>query len=81
MTPIYPGQFKWLKLGKFININKAIENVDISYYYERKFMSHFDDTFVLKKKTKGPDYIVIDNFIETFGLEMNDLLVARNEAD
>ena len=44
-------------------------------------MSHFDDTFVLKKKTKGPEYIVIDNFIETFGLEMNDLLVARNEAD
>ena len=44
-------------------------------------MSHFDNSYVLKKTAKGPDYLVIDNFAEIFGLEENDMAVARSEAE
>ena len=33
-----------------------------------------------RKIPKGPDYLIIDNFAEYFGLDMKDLIGARNEA-
>ena len=31
-----------------------------------KFLGHFDHTFMESREPKGPDYLIIDNFVETF---------------
>ena len=36
---------------------------------------------MLKKTAKVPDYLIIDNFAEIFGLDENDMAVARGEAE
>ena len=33
-----------------------------------KFLSDYDETFMDRKRPKGLDYLVIDNFAENFGL-------------
>ena len=33
------------------------------------------------RSTKGPDYLVIDNFVENFGLDKTDLINAKREAE
>ena len=45
----------------------------------RKFLSEFDDTFMDRSRPKGPDYLIIDNFINFFQLEKADLINARKE--
>ena len=43
-------------------------------------MSDFDRTFMDRSRPKGPDYLIIDNFVDTFSdLEKADLIDARNE--
>ena len=32
-----------------------------------KFLSDFDHTFSDRSRPKGPDYLIIDNFVELFG--------------
>ena len=46
-----------------------------------KFMNYFDHTYMDWSKPKGPSYLVMDNFLGNLSLEMNDLKVARVEAD
>ena len=38
-----------------------------------QFLSEFDHTYMDRTKPKGPDYLIIDNFVESFGLEKTDL--------
>ena len=45
-----------------------------------KFLSDFDNTYMDRTKPKGPDYLIIDNILETF-LERADLLAARSKAE
>ena len=35
----------------------------------------------MENRPRGPDYLVIDNFTEYFGLELSDLQGARGEAE
>ena len=47
-----------------------------------KFLSEFDHTYFDRTKPKGPDYLIIDSFLETFeSLEKADLINARSEAE
>ena len=46
-----------------------------------KFLSDYDRTYMDRTKPKGPDFLIIDNFAETFGIEKADLLGARSEAE
>ena len=46
-----------------------------------KFLSEFDHTFMDRSKPKGPDYLVIDNFVEIFeSLDKTHLVRARKNA-
>ena len=45
-----------------------------------KFLEFFDTTFISGRE-KGPDYVVIDNFLEYFNLEEEDLQGAKSEAE
>ena len=47
----------------------------------KRFLSDFDHTYMDRTRPKGPDYLIIDNFAEAFGLENADLLGARSEAE
>ena len=44
-------------------------------------MSDFDHTFMDRTRPKGPNFLIIDNFAEAFGLEKEDLIGARSEAE
>ena len=44
-------------------------------------MKYFDHTYMNKNWPKGPDYLVMDNFLENFELKVADLLYARREAE
>ena len=46
-----------------------------------KFLGEFDSTYMNRNKVKGPDYLITDNFTGTFGLEMDDLVRARKDAE
>ena len=47
-----------------------------------KFLREFDHTYMDRSRTKGPDYLVIDNFVEIFkDLEKSDLINVRSEAE
>ena len=47
-----------------------------------KFLNNFDQTYTDRKRPKGPDYLIIDNFLEIFeDLEKTDLVHARGEAE
>ena len=47
-----------------------------------KFLSEFDHTYMDRSRPKGPDYLVIDNFVDMFDwLEQNDLIQARTEVE
>ena len=46
-----------------------------------KFLGDFDHTYMDRTRPKGPDYLIIDNFAEAFGLEKADLMGARSEAE
>ena len=46
------------------------------------FLSDFDHTYMDKSRPKGPDYLIIDNLVETFAdLEKADLTSARREVE
>ena len=46
-----------------------------------KFLSEFDHTYMDRLRPKGPDYLIIDTFVDNFEiLEQDDLIKARNEA-
>ena len=45
------------------------------------FLKYFDHTYMDKTKPKGPDYLIMDNFLENFELNVADLLYARREAE
>ena len=45
-----------------------------------KFLGEFDRTFMDRSKPQGPDYLIIDNFVDTFSnLEKADLINALTE--
>ena len=44
-----------------------------------EFLEHYEDS-ILNTKQKGKSYIIIDNFMEYFGLTQDDLRGARAEA-
>ena len=46
-----------------------------------KFLGDFDHTYMDRTKPKGPDFLIIDDFAETFGLKKADLRGARSEAE
>ena len=46
-----------------------------------KFLSDFDHTYMDRTRPKGPNFLIIDNFAEAFGLEKEDLIGARSEAE
>ena len=48
----------------------------------RKFLGDFDPTYMDRSRPKGPDHLIIDNFLETFkNLKKDDLISAKNEAE
>ena len=42
-----------------------------------KFLNKFDHTYMDRSKPKGPDYLIIDNFIDYFGIDYTDLIRAK----
>ena len=44
------------------------------------FLEHYEDS-ILNTKQKGKSYMIMDNFLEYFGLTKDDLLAARGEAE
>ena len=46
-----------------------------------KFLSDFDHTYMDRTRPKGPDFLIMDNFAELFGLAKTDLIGARSEAE
>ena len=46
-----------------------------------KFLSEFDHTYMDRARPKGPDYLIIDNFVEIFGIDKADLIDAKSEAE
>ena len=62
-------------IDKLDPIKNGIYKEDIT-----KFLGDFDDTFMDRTRPKGPDYLVIDNLEEIFGLNKDDLIMAREEA-
>ena len=34
-----------------------------------------------RKRPKGPDFLIIDNFVEMFGIDKADLIDARSESE
>ena len=38
-----------------------------------KFLSDFDITYMDRSRPKGPDYLIMDNFLDFFNLEQSDL--------
>ena len=47
----------------------------------KKFLSDIDHTYMDRTRPKGPNFLIIDNFAEAFGLEKEDLIGARSEAE
>ena len=45
-----------------------------------EFLEHYEDS-ILNTKQKGKSYMIMDNFMEYFGLSREDLLGARGEAE
>ena len=40
-----------------------------------KFLSEFDHTYMDRARPKGPDYLIIDNFVDIlYPLDQNDLI-------
>ena len=64
---------KILTIDKLNPINNRIEKDNLV-----KFLSDFDHTFMDRTRPKGPDYLVIDNFVQFFNMDKADLLNARN---
>ena len=46
-----------------------------------KFFREYDPTYRDRSRPKGLDYLVMDNFKENFGLELSDLMNAKDEAE
>ena len=46
-----------------------------------KFLNYFDYTYMDRSKPKGPDYLIIDNFLGSFGLDYADLVSAKGLAE
>ena len=64
---------KILTIDKLNPINNRIEKDNLV-----KFLSDFDHTFMDRTRPKGPDYLVIDNFVQFFKMDKADLLNATN---
>ena len=65
---------------------KVINEINPSKWYTNKndftkFLSEFDYTYMDRSKPKGPDYIIMDDFINLFALDKSDLFNAKNEAE
>ena len=46
-----------------------------------KLLSDFDHTYMDRKRPKGPDYLIIDNFVDFFEIDKADLIDAKREAE
>ena len=69
----------WLENGS-TKVNKLDSKVfSISDEKLTKFLEHYEDS-ILNTKRKGKSYMIMDNFMEYFGLTKEDLLGARAEA-
>ena len=44
-------------------------------------LSDFDHTYMDRKRPKGPDYLIIDNFADLFEIDKADLINAKREAE
>ena len=62
-------------IDKFGPYNNKVSDIELI-----KFLSEFDHTYMDRSKSKGPDYLVMDNFYENFSLNQADLFGARTEA-
>ena len=60
---------------KFVNALDPARN-KIGKENLKKFLSKFDYTYMNRSRPKGPDYLIIDNFAELFGLVKADLIDA-----
>ena len=69
--------------GKLKTIDKLDPNQNrIDRDNLTKFFNNFDHTYMDRKRPKGLDYLVVDNFVEIFeDLEKADLVQARAEAE
>ena len=54
-------------------IKRGLDKVKLN-----QLLEYYEDS-KLNMKEKGPDYVVIDNFIDVFGLPKEILQEARNE--
>ena len=69
------------ELGKLTTIDELDLNQNrIGEEEMIKFFSEFDPTYRDRSRPKGLDYLVMDNFVEIFGLDSSDLLNAKIEA-
>ena len=65
---------------------KIINEIDLNKNYVTndnfsKFLGEIDYTYLDRSKPKGPDYLVVDDFLNLVALNKLDLLSARTEAE
>ena len=66
--------------GNLKTVNE-LDPVENSLDFEKvgKLLRDFDPTYMDRSRPKGLDYLIIDNFLESFqDLEKTDLISARN---
>ena len=63
------------KLRTIDNLDPINEKLDESNL--TKFLNYFDYTYMDRSKPKGPDYLIIDNFVDYFGIDYTDLIRAK----
>ena len=67
------------KLRTIDNLDPINEKLDESNL--TKFLNYFDHTYMDRSKPKGPDYLIIDNFVDYFGIDYTDLFRAKGLAE
>ena len=68
--------------GQLFNINEFDPNTwFVNDEKITSFLNYFDHTYMDRSKPKGPDFLVMDNFLENLDLEKEDLKDARSEAE
>ena len=84
--PENQDQLDWKveRTGKVKTVNELdLLNNHINRDNITEFLSDFDHTFMDRKRSKkGPDYLIMDNFVQSFvELDKGHLMKARNEAE
>ena len=55
--------------GKLMKIDEIDKERRLDESNLTKFLNYFDFTYMDKSRPKGPDYLIIDNFLDYFDID------------